>query len=127
MDARPAPAGRKAGDPERHILGDGQMRKQGIVLKHQSDAAGFRRHVPARLADGLPVKLDGAGLDPFQPGRQPKQRRLAAPRRPEQADDLPGLHGARHVIQDPRPAECVREAGNLQGRRHFHASAVVSM
>ena len=127
VDARPAPGGRKAGESESHVVGDGQMRKQGIVLKHQSDAAGFRRHVPAGLPDGLPVQFDGAGLDAFQPGRQPEQRRLAAPRRPEQTDDLPRLHSAGHVIQDARPAEGVRKAGNLQGRRHVLASALVSM
>src|SRR2546430_299797 len=95
--------------PEHDVLRDREVRKERVRLKYHRDAPPGRverRHI-APFDEDLPF------ADLLEPGDQPQQRRLPAPRRPEQhhelallgakADFIDGLHSAealRHFIQD---------------------------
>jgi len=95
--------------PEHDVLRDREVRKERVRLKYHRDAPPGRverRHI-APFDEDLPF------ADLLEPGDQPQQRRLPAPRRPEQhhelallgakADFIDGLHCAealRHFIQD---------------------------
>ena len=70
--------------PERHVVGDRQVREQGRRLEHEADVPLPRRQ--ERHVVGVEVDPPVGRLD--QPGDHPQRRRLAAARRPEQRDHL---------------------------------------
>ena len=64
------------------------MREQGEVLEHQADAALLRRHEAVGARDLLTVDQHAARRRALDAGGDPEQGRLAAARRPQQAEDL---------------------------------------
>ncbi len=69
---------------EADVLADVQMGKQGVVLKHHAEAAlrgRHRRHILTRHRDAAAVRR-------LEAGQQAQHGRLAAPRRPEQRQNL---------------------------------------
>src|SRR3546814_19130098 len=70
------------------VVGDAEVGKQGVVLEHQPDRAGFRRPLPPLAGHHLAVDDDAALLNRLQAGGAPQRSGLAAAGRPEQAADL---------------------------------------
>src|SRR5690606_38541228 len=66
-----------------------------VVLEDHGDLTPprrHRRHVP-------PAERDGAGRRRLQPGQRAQQRRLAAPGRAEQREELPVLDGQVDTVE----------------------------
>jgi len=80
-------------DPERDVLGDREVWKQGELLKHHPDIAVLRRderRVFCRAGgDGVAGNPDRPAGWSVEPGDQPEGRRLPAARRPQQRQQLP--------------------------------------
>ena len=81
------------------------MRKQSVVLKHESDAALFGRHRHAVAGDCPPVDGHASALERLQSRGDPQHSGFAAAGRPEQAHDLTPGHrqadrvGREHVTE----------------------------
>ncbi len=73
---------------EGDIVEDGEMREQREVLEHEPDPALLRRHEAVGSGDLLAVEQHAARGRALDAGGDPEQGRLAAARRPEQAEDL---------------------------------------
>ena len=70
------------------VVEDGEMRIQRVVLKDHRDVAARR----LELVDAAIADPDFTGVERFESGQQPQQRRLAAARRPEQDEALARFH-----------------------------------
>ena len=55
-------------EPEGDVLKQGKMRKQGEVLKHQTDTAPVRRQMDAGTRDDLAIDTDGAAINALDAG-----------------------------------------------------------
>ena len=77
---------RDLGELEREadVGGDGQVRVEGVVLKHHRDVAILRREV----RDVALTDEDRAVVDLFEPREHPQRSRLAGARRPDEDDEL---------------------------------------
>ena len=67
-----------------HVVGNGHVRIERIVLEHHGDVALLRRET----IDHLSADADFAGGNILQPRQHAQQRGLAAARRPDQNDEL---------------------------------------
>lgn len=56
----------KLPEPEGDIIGDIEVGKQGVFLKHKSDTASFRGLVPMPVVDGLVADTQRAGVRAVQ-------------------------------------------------------------
>ena len=99
-------ANRKA---EGDVVGDRQMRKQRVGLKHHGDAA----RGAGLAANIAPLDLDHAGGGLIEPGDHSQHGRLAAAGRPEQNDEFALLDGKGNVIDCPRGAPCPGHGANI--------------
>jgi hypothetical protein len=97
---------------ERDVLLDRHVRKQGVRLKHHIDRAAVRRHL--RHIDT--VDLDRAGGRILEPRQHPQQRRLAAPGRPEQREELAAVDVEPHVIDRDEIVELLDNVPDLDER-----------
>ena len=79
---------------EGDIVPHGQMRIEPIALEHHGDAASAWRH----LVDGFAIDEDVTRSLLLEPGDDAKQRRLAAPGRAEQNQDLAIVGGQRDAV-----------------------------
>ncbi len=70
---------------EAHVLGDGLVRIERIILEHHRDVPVFGGEV----VDDPLADPDVAGGDRFQPGDHPQQGRLSAAGRTDEDDELP--------------------------------------
>ena len=77
-------------EAEVDVLARRQPREERRVLEHDA-ALG-----PGRV-DDLAVERDASRVGALEPGDEVEQRRLAAARRAEQADELPFVDGERHI------------------------------
>ncbi len=106
-------AARQRFQAEGDIVEDGEMREQREVLEHQADAALLRRHEavgPATSWPSISTRPEDRALDA---GGDPEQGRLAAARRPEQAEDL----RRRDVEADMVERQRRRRSGATRPRR----------
>ena len=55
-------------DAEGDVVGDGQVREQGVVLEHHADPAFFRSEGEPRSGNDLVSQLDFAVVDRFETG-----------------------------------------------------------
>ena len=85
----PRSCARVAARPKPTLPIDGQVREQRAVLGHVADAAMLGADAPAPVVDDPPADRDRAGVESFEAGDQPQQRRLAAARRAEHRRDRP--------------------------------------
>ena len=69
---------------EGDVLEDVEVREDGVALEHHGDAAAARRQI-GRVAA---TDQHAPAVDLLEPGEAAQQRRLAAPRRPEQDDKV---------------------------------------
>jgi hypothetical protein len=91
-------------EAERDVLEDREVREQRVVLEHGVHVALVRRQ-PGHV---LALELDPAGRRLLEPADHPERRRLAAARRPEQAEELPVHHFEIDVIHGVHIAERLR-------------------
>jgi len=74
--------------PISHVLGQGEVRKQRVILKH-----GVHRPREGRQAgDILAIEPDAPGIRALEPGDQPQRGGLARAGGAEQGEKLPRLH-----------------------------------
>ena len=93
----------------RDVLGDGHVRKERVVLEHRVHVALVRRHalhVGARDADVALVGL-------LEAREHPQRRGLAAAARPEEREELAGLHVEVERVDRDRGAEPLGDVGEL--------------
>ncbi len=83
------------GQPELNIFDNRQMGEKGVVLKHHTDPALFRRNVALAIGHELAIDSDRALGDRHKAGHRPQQAGLAAARGPEQASDIASIEGQR--------------------------------
>ena len=69
---------------KRHVVGDGHVRIERVVLEHHGDVALFRR----QIVDHPVADADFARGDVLKAGDHPQQRRFAAARWADQHDEL---------------------------------------
>ena len=67
--------------PERHVLGDVEVRKQRKVLKHEADS----RRCAGTPFTGLPPDEHRPPVERLEPCDRPEQHRLAGPLDPSSA------------------------------------------
>ena len=103
---RGRPVEERAGD----VLERRQVRKEPVVLRDVADGTLASRPVDAvrRVEPDVVVERDATTAWPQQPGDRAQQRRLAAARRADDADDL--ARGEREVEVERRPVVAERDA-----------------
>ena len=76
---------------EGNVALDVQVRKEGVVLEHETDGAPLRWHVPPRRRVEPDVGADGdpAGVGPEETSHRTQHGRLAGPRGADERDRLP--------------------------------------
>lgn len=103
-DTRAARLARKPRQTERDILDDIQMLKENEILENKTDVPLFRRDMPVARGQNGAVKFNGSRTDRLKPRRDPENRRLAAARWPEKADDLAFFSGERDAVENEVPS-----------------------
>ena len=98
---------------EAHIVGDGHMRIERVVLEHHRNVALFRLDI----VDDAITDRNGSRGDVFQAREHPQQGRLAATGGADQHDELAILDRNRHAVQNFKIAERLSHVANLY-RRH---------
>ena len=88
---------------EAHVLGDGEVREQPVVLGEISDAAALRAEMDAMLAIEPPLtrEHDPSGAISLQPSNGAQQRCLARARRADDRDALPAQAQREAKIEGP--------------------------
>ena len=89
-------------EPERDVAAHGAPREDGVLLE---DVADVRRHV----RHGPAVELDRPFRRRHEPAEHVEDRRLAAPRRPDDRDELLVGDLERHVVDGLHPARALTE------------------
>ena len=84
---RPGRAGQLA-EPERDVVGRREVREQGVLLEHEPGVAVLGLDAPGAVVDDVAADADLAGIGGGEPGGEAQQRRLAAPARPDEGDEL---------------------------------------
>jgi hypothetical protein len=111
-DAAP---GRAGIDPARgqavgDVAGDGEVRKQGVMLEHHGDVAPVRRNVVERA----PPQPDGAAVRRLESRDEVQQGGLAAAAWPEQRNDLAALDRQAAVLDGQDVFEGPADGDELQ-------------
>ena len=70
------------------VLAHGEVRKERVLLEHQSDSALVRlaKEPPLAVEPDVVAECDPSPRRPDEPGDRPEHGRLAGPRRPDQGD-----------------------------------------
>jgi hypothetical protein len=105
------------GQPIGDVLGDCQMREEGIVLEDHSHAPAFRRNESAWTHHLLPTDLHGAGNRCLESGDQSKQGGLAGAARTKEGQKLTPVQRKIYVSHRYGSAESLGEAGATNGGR----------
>jgi hypothetical protein len=86
------------------------VREQRVVLEHEPDAPALGRDEKTIPDDRSSGELDRPALRALEPRYQSQERGLPAAARPEQCQDLAGLHGDRDVVDRDRRPEAFGQA-----------------
>ncbi|MNV23777.1 hypothetical protein D3C71_1148110 [compost metagenome] len=105
-------------EPEGDVVGDAEVRKQGVVLEHQSDAARLWRGRARGVGQQPALGVDGSSVHRLQPGDHPQQRALAAARGAEQGGDAAGVQVQVNAVDGEAGAETPRGAAHGHGGGH---------
>jgi len=96
---------------ERHVVENGHVRPEGVVLEHHAAVAPVRR-----AAGGVGVaEEDPTAVRRIEPRDDTQQRRLAATRRTQKKKQFPRLDRQRHVVHRHDPPEPLRHMFQPQG------------
>ena len=81
---------RTSAAPELHVGADAQVRKQGVLLKHETDASALGRNVDSGrcVEPALVAETHHAAVGPEQPRDRAEHARLARPGRADERDGL---------------------------------------
>src|SRR5690606_24974612 len=105
-------------EPERHVVGNGQMGKQRIVLKNEPHVASMRRV----LQDRSTADSNVSRVDSLEARDATQQRRLPAAARPEQRQEVSGLDLEVDGPYFHRPRVALPQSNEAQGRlRHRYS------
>ena len=107
-------------EAEGHVLRDAEVRKQGEILKHQTDRPRFRRHVAPVAANQLAIDVDLPRIGRFHPSDHPQCRGFAAARGAQQAGHLPRHHAQADIIDDLLAAKAFGDVTDFKARRGGH-------
>ena len=99
--------------PVAHVLGDGHVREQGVVLEHGVDVAAVGRDARDRLAG----EVDLARGRLLEARDHPQGRRLAAARWPEERVERPAGDLEVHVVDRDDVPEALGDAADVDVRR----------
>ena len=107
-------AGRTAANlqPERQVLAHAHVREDGVVLKHEADAAAARRHV----ADIAPVEADLAAGRLLDARDHVHRGGLAAARRTQQRHELLVVYGQGEIVDGRHRTEDLRQIYQIDCR-----------
>ena len=126
---RPVVAARNALhlQPERDVVVDGHVREERVLLEDHVHGPAIRWN-PGHV---VPFQDDAAGVRQLEARDHPKRRRLAAPARPEQREELALTDLERHVVNRSMRAEALADADEADRRarqllRHPPASLLRS-
>ncbi len=97
-------------DAEGDVAPDIQVRKQGVVLKHEADSPLLRLDVDRFRRDDRSTDPDATLLQPFETRDQAQQRRLPAPRGADQGVHLPRRDFERRIGHRGQPRVAVADA-----------------
>ena len=104
---------------ERHVLGHGHVREQGVGLEHHVRVA-----FVGRQAGGVSsVHQDPALGRGLEPGEHPQGRGLATSARPQQREELPATHVEADAVDGHDLAEALHHV--VEGQRDAVAGAVL--
>ena len=75
-----------------HVLGHGEVGKEGVVLKHQANASPLQGQVEVvfRIEKQPSIQFNAPTLGGFQPGQAAQQLAFAGPRRPQDREPAAG-------------------------------------
>ena len=106
--------------PERvaDVLGDGHVRPDRVRLEHDAALPLLRRHerLGRAVEHDAVADRDAAGVGAVQAGDRPQRRRLPAPARAEQRQQLAGVRLQRDRVERDVIVERLRQSGDLQIR-----------
>jgi len=97
------------------VFHDGHVRPQVEMLEHHSDVAAHlfcrqaHRLGPRGIADHPILHQDRTVAGCFKQGETTQKSGLSRPRRADDADNLPLVHGDAHAVQNPRVAEILTQ------------------
>ena len=91
---------------EGDVVPERQVREERVVLEDRVHAALVRRHGGHVLA----VEENAARVRPFEAGQHAQERRLAAPARPEEREELAPFHVESDVVHGRHGPEAFRHA-----------------
>ena len=86
-------------EAEGHVRGDGEVRKEGVVLEDHADATALGLDEAAGAGHLDRVQQDATGRRAIDAGDQPQERGLPGPGRAEQAEDFALRHLEGDVAQ----------------------------
>lgn len=85
--ALPLPT-RTIANSELHVFGDGEVWKEGKILKHKAHPSAFRRYLPSRRRHLPTVDRDSTAVYSFKPRYHSEHCGLSGPTRPRKRQDL---------------------------------------
>jgi hypothetical protein len=106
-------------EPERNVVGNGEVREEGVALEDRVDVALVRR----RLRHVGPVEHDPPARRPLEARDHPQRRGLAAAGRADQREELARRHMHVDPVDRDRIAELLHE--RLEPDLSFHPLLVL--
>src|SRR5690606_18987789 len=105
---------------EGHVLRHREVREEGVVLEDEPDAALLRRDEHVFAGERAAGERDAAVVRPHEAGEEAERRRLPAPARPEEGEQLALGHVEREPVHDgERPVVVrLREAVDVEEGGH---------
>ena len=101
-----------------HVLLDGQVRKDRVILEHHADVALVRGHI----VDAVFAKVEIAALDGVKAGDHAQQRGLAAAGRSQQGEELALFNVQGHTVQRGKIAVALDSIFDDDFVAHFSTS-----
>ena len=114
---------------QQDVLAGRHVREELVRLEDEADLAPAqeRQGVLRHRVDRGALEEDLAPRRPVEAGHQAEERRLAAPRRAEDGDELAGADGEVDVVEDPEHPgagrKLFRDAAKLEEGRHGRAES----
>ena len=105
------------------------MREEGVVLEDHPHTAPLRRHVDAVPDNSAVADIDRPVIRSLEPGDDPQGRRLAAPRRSEEAEEVTLPSVDRETIERHRIPERLDQptgADRQRGQRRSFGKETLS-
>jgi primosomal protein N' (replication factor Y) (superfamily II helicase) len=97
-----------AGETEAHVLGDREVREEGVVLEDHPDAALLWRYPGACPGDGSTGDLNRASVGTLEASHEPEKRGLTAAGGAEERDDLAAVDAERGSVDSNDLAKTLR-------------------